>query len=157
MSYRSALYADLQPKRLLSALIVGLIVGFLVWAFTAVLQNYVIEPLFCNSTDNFTICANGGKIASNLAVVFSVLIGLFALVGRGVSRPVMVSIASAVVLWGIGPALGGLSAFEALLWTMGVAGLSYVTFWWFVRIYRASIAALITTLGVILVRLIAMI
>lgn len=139
---------------LLRILAVGAGVGFLVWLLTLLIAKGVVEPLFCNSPDQFMICANGGAIASNLAILFGSIAGLIVLARYPVVRPILVVIASAITLWGIGGAVGILHWAEGLAWTVGIAAVAYVAYAWLLRLRSGVLAVLAAIVVVIVARIV---
>lgn len=148
--------AIFSRRSVITVAIIGALVGLVTWALVLLFERFLIEPLFCSSTDNFHICANSGSIASNLATVFAAVFGLFGLVRYGYFRPLIIAIASACVLWGLSPALGGLSWYESLIWLVLLSALSYVTFAWLTRYRQFTIMLIAVIVAVAIIRLLAL-
>lgn len=143
--------ADIQPLTMAYVALSGLILGFIAWGLTALISNYVIDPLFCRTDSaNFSVCAQGGSLASNVALIFASGFGLLALVRLGIFRPLLVALASAITLWGLGTWVGGMEWYVALLWSGVLFALAYATYTWLSQI-RSFVIALIAIIVVIAV------
>lgn len=141
--------ADIRPLTMAYVALTGLILGFIAWGLTALISNYVIDPLFCRpDSANFSVCAQGGSLASNISAVFVAGFGLLALVRLGVFRPLLVALASAITLWGIGTWTGGMEWYVAVLWSGVLYALAYATYTWLSQI-RSFVVALIAIIVVI--------
>jgi hypothetical protein len=101
-----------------------LVAGVVTWLFGLAVKVWVVEPIFCHSTDSFAVCANGGSVAFVVGLVFAHLLGLALLVRGTVYRPLLVVVATVVTLYGIDSWLGVLSALEATLWWRLLSGWS---------------------------------
>lgn len=140
-------------RSIITVAIIGALVGIVTWLLVLILERFLLEPLFCNSTSSFSVCSNAGSIASNIATVFAAVFGIFALVRYGYFRPLVIAIASACVLWGLVPALGGVAWYEKAIWIVLVSALTYVTFAWLTRYRRFAIMLVAVIIAVIVVRL----
>lgn len=147
--------ATFSRRSVITVAIIGALVGLLTWLLVLGFERLVIQPLFCTA-NSFAICANGGTIASNLATIFATVFGAFALVRYAYYRPLVIAIAAACILWGLTPALGGLSWYEGLIWTILLAALTYVTFAWLTRLRHFVIMLVIVAVAVVAIRLITL-
>jgi hypothetical protein len=125
---------DMSMGTLFGALVMGAIVGALVMGGGVLLEQYFVEPVFCQSADSFTLCANGGSLANNIATVLIGIVGAVGLVKLSVYRPLLVVIAAAATLWNANMWLGALPWFEALAWYAGLYAVAYVAFAWVLRL-----------------------
>lgn len=99
------------------------------WVATALLNRYIIEPLGCRDLSvSATACTDSFGVAGNVAIVIVSLIGIAVLVRNLYSRPLVIAIASAVVLWGLGSFLSGLAWYESLAWSVGLFAVAYILF-----------------------------
>lgn len=100
-------------------IVIGAGLGLGWWVLAALLNRYVIEPLACRDISvNASACVDSYGVAGNVALILISLIGLIILI-RGLHRfPVVISIASTALLWGLGGYLSGLSWIEALGWSV---------------------------------------
>ena len=143
--------ADIRPLTMAYVALSGFILGLIAWGLMAVISNYVIDPLFCRADSaNFSVCAQGGSLASNVAVIFASGFGLLALVRLGIFRPLLVALASAITLWGLGTWVGGMEWYAALLWSGILFALAYATYTWLSQI-RSFVIALVAIIVVMAV------
>lgn len=142
---------ELQPQRLVQIALLGVGAGAVMWVLTAIIRNVIFVPLFCGDPSN-GLCINAADNAGNIATVLTALIALLGLVRLGVYRPLLIAIAAAVSLWGLGSMVSGLLWFEALAWSVLLYAISYVLFSWLVRLRPFVPALLITIVAVVLIR-----
>lgn len=136
--------------------IVGFSTGVLYWILTILINQFVVEPMFCGANLNAQICSGSIEMAGNLANIVVALVGLFVLVRLGVLRPLIVAVSSAVVLWGLAGWTSGLFWLEVAGWSVLLFVLNYVLFSWLAR-YTKSIAVIIMTLVVVVtIRIVTM-
>lgn len=132
--------------------IVGALVGIATWLLSMLISSAVIEPLFCRSTETFSVCNNGGNISFSIAAVAAHIAGLFALVRTGTYRPLLVVLASVVTLWGLQVWLGNLAWFEATLFYAFVVAVSYALYAWLARIVSFGMSLAVILVVIILSR-----
>lgn len=132
----------------------GAVVGALVMGLQVVLKNFIVEPLFCESIDAFSLCSNGGSIALNSATVIAAVIGTIGLVRMSVYRPLLIALAAGASLWGANAWMGALTWYEMLAWLIVLYALAYGVYAWILRIYNFPIAFVLTIALVIGARVI---
>lgn len=150
------LYQRLRGSYLAVSVLIGLAIGAAIWLLNLFLQWALIVPLFCNSPDNFSVCASGGTYAWWLAAVPLLLLSLWLLVRRGVYRPLLVIMASLAALWGIWAWLGYLTWWQASLWQAVLLALSYGLFALLARIPNFGLSLVALVAAVILARLVSL-
>lgn len=149
--------ADPYPltlRLLVSALVIGALVGIAGWTIDLFLQRYFIEPVFCASADSAGVCENGNTIAWVLSHVLVIGASVVAMVGAMIYRPLLVALAAFVTVWGIGGWLDGLEWWNAILWQALIFALAYGVYAWIARTIQFWVAALVTVLVVVLCRLV---
>lgn len=107
---------------------IGLGLGLLWWIVTALLSQYVIEPLACRNLSSATACIDAQGVAGNVTMILVAVIGMALLVRSVQPRPIIISLGTAVVLWGLGSILGGLTWWSVLLWSLFFFAVSYGLF-----------------------------
>lgn len=153
MDYRQYLdYMKTSPMSVLPVIAVGLLVGFLVHVGTIGLQQYALEPLFCQQ-DNSQYCSNSAQVSSTLSILIFHFLGLVALVRLGVMRPLLVVLASVFTLLGVYMWLDGLTWWVGGLYSAMLVGVSYLFYTWINRMSQFPIALGLTIAGVIIARL----
>ncbi len=117
----------------------GVGLGVLWWVLTALTAAYVIEPLACRSLDFASQCLAASMIAGNIAVVAVAVVALVVFIRLRLSRPLVVVVGAAVVIWGLGGLLEGVAWLEALLWAMTAYGVTTLLFGLIARIPRFAV------------------
>lgn len=148
-------FAEMTILTVVQIFVLGAVLGLIAWAVSAAVANYVISPLFCKADGgNFSVCAQGGLLASNIASLLVGALAVVALLRLGVFRPLLISLAVVISLWGIGPWMGALLWYEALAWTALLHAVAYLAFSWLARIRVFWIALLATVIVIVAARLI---
>lgn len=129
-------------------LMIGIIVGVLFWCFTIMIERYVIDPVYCKSQLDASVCLDAKSISGNVAAIIAGLVGVVAMVRFSMARPLLIVLASIVTLWGLVDWLEGLTWGEAIAWSALLYGLAYVSFSWIAR-YTRIIPVLVTMVIVI--------
>jgi hypothetical protein len=153
MEYRRYLdYMNTTPMAAIQVFVIGLLVGFLVHAGTLGLQQYALEPLFCQQ-NNDQYCSNTGQMAAVLSILVFHFLGLVALVRIGVIRPLLVVIASIVTLYGAHAWLAGQTWWMGGIYSALLVGVAYLYFTWINRMTLFPVAIGLTVVSVIIARL----
>lgn len=153
MEYRRYLdYMKTSPMAAIQALVIGLFVGFLVHVGTLGLQQYALEPLFCQQ-NNDQYCSNTQQFAAVLSLLVFHFLGLVALVRIGVVRPLLVVLATVATLFGMQLWLDGQTWWMGSLYSALLVGLSYVYYTWVNRMTQFPVALGLTIVSVIVARL----
>jgi apolipoprotein N-acyltransferase len=95
-------------------------------------------------------------VAGNIMTVVVAILGVFALIRTLQPRPIIIAVASAVVLWGLGQYLNGLVWYEAILWSVLLYAVTYILFGLVARIvwFPAAVITAIVTAAVIRILLV---
>lgn len=149
-------FAEMTGRTIVQVALLGVFLGLIAWGVTALVSNYVIDPLFCRADGgHFSVCAQGGLLASNIASLLVGILGVVALLRLGVFRPLLIGLAVAITLWGLGPWMGALPWYEALIWSAILYAVAYVAFAWLARVRAFSIALVATIVLVVAARIIS--
>lgn len=145
---------DLKALALLAG--IGAAAGVIGWLLTLAITQFFIDPVFCQSPDNFSVCRNGGTIAwiSAHVVTFAALVAVFA--RFAVYRPLLVVLGLIVALWSANVWLGAMVWYSAALWQAVLFGVGAALFGWIARIPKFFIAAIVTLLFAIMARVVLM-
>ena len=128
---------------------VGAGLGLIWWILTALLKNYIIEPLACRDLSTATACVDSLGVAGSIAAVIVAVIGVFVLIRTLQPRPIIIAVASAVLLWSLGSYMNGLAWYETIFWAIALYAATYVLFGLIARIVwlpGAVITAIVTVL-----------
>jgi len=129
----------------------GAVLGLIWWVLATLIRIYIIEPMACRDLANAVTCVDSFGVAGNIATVIVAVLGAFALVRTLQPRPIIIAVAAAVVLWGLGQYLTGLSWYEAILWSVVLYAATYVLFGLVARIVwfpAAVITAIVTVVAI---------
>lgn len=132
---------------------IGAGLGIVFWLLTLLLGHYVIEPLACRDITNAGLCLNSTELAGNIAAILTAAAGIIILVRTGVFRPIILAVATAVLLWSLAGLTLGLFWGEALLWSILLYAFSYGLFAWIARYPRLWVSIAISVLIVLIIRI----
>jgi hypothetical protein len=134
-------FTPISAKRLIQVLLLGAVVGAIVWVLAFLIDTYIVEAVICHGSV-LGGCTVGRSYAEAVATIAGAGIGLFGLVRLQMFRPLLVVLAALVSLWGL---LGtitslpwyGIGVSSALLY-----GFAYAMYVWIARV-RSFILVLI--------------
>ena len=133
--------------------LLGAAIGVLQWGMSLLLGGFVVDQILCRSNTIIASCAQSAVVAGDIATIIVAVIGLIVLVRMRVLRPLVVVVASAVLLWSLPVMSAGLVWGEVVFWSALLYGLAYSLFAWFCR-YVRTIPVLLATTAVIALMLI---
>lgn len=145
-------YIPADRGEVIGVVVTGALVGIAIALLSEAISRWFITPVFCRSADAFAICANGGNVAFNAAMVIVTILSVIALVRVGVFRPLLVAVASAAALWGIKPYIDTLAWYEYGLWLALLFALAYLLFYWLLRARSFVLSVIIAIIGVVAIR-----
>lgn len=148
------LIIETNMRTLFGVLLLGAFVGALVVGASILLKQYFVVPVFCSSADSFTLCADGGGLAFNIATVLVGVVGAVGLVKMKVYRPLLVVIAAAATLWSANAWLGVFPWYEMLAWVSGLYAAAYLLYTWVLRAGNFVFAFFLTVALVVAARFI---
>ncbi len=130
--------------------LIGAGLGIIYWALTYLIGHFIVDQLFCGNSANAATCSNSVSISGNIANILVAAIGLVVMVRMKIFRPIIIAVASAVLLWGLAGWTEGLWFLEAGLWSILLFSLCYLLFSWIGR-YSRSTPVLIGTLVILVI------
>ncbi|HET7630539.1 MAG TPA: hypothetical protein VFK03_04160 [Candidatus Saccharimonadales bacterium] len=149
-------YKQVFGSRIGLAAVSGLLTGFVIWLINLLLQNFLFQPLFCQSPDTHGACLDSNVWSWWIAAVIVSLASLMVLVKGLVYRPLLVVLASLVTVWGIWDWLGVFSWWQASLWEALIFGLAYALYTLLARINNFALSLLAIVVSIIVVRLVSL-
>lgn len=152
----SSVYVGTDQRSLIGAVLTGVGVGIVGWLAKMAIQAWIIEPIFCRSTQTYNICSQGGTIAWAVALIIVSMLGLLSLVRLNVFRPLLVVIAALISLWAASTWLGPLEWWLALLWQGVLFGLAYALFAWIARLRSFFFSVILTFVVILLARVVVL-
>lgn len=136
---------------------IGLSLGLIWWVVTSLLKHYVVDPIACRELATASACVNSFGVAGDIATVLVGVLGVFVLIRTLQPRPIVIALSTAVLLWGLGASMTGLSWWETLLWAVFFYGASYGLFWLAARINNTVVSLVVAALVVVIIRLLLLI
>lgn len=130
----------------------GAAVGAAWWLLALIITSWIIEPLACSGAD-ITACADASILGGRLSAVIIGIGAIFGMIRLGIVRPIIVAVASAVVLWNLSVWIQGLFWLESITWAVVLYALAYGLFGWIARHLSTVVAvvfALLFALGITL-------
>lgn len=132
---------------------IGLAIGLVWWVLTAILRQYVVEPIACRDLASADTCVNAFGVSGDIATILVAILGTWLLIRYLQPRPIVVAIATVALLWGLGGLLAGLAWWAVLLWALFFYVASYALFSMVARIPWVWLSVAVAVVIVIGVRL----
>ena len=141
-------YIETDRMEVLRVVIVGLVAGVVVPLLGLAIANGVVNPVFCHAGQNtFNICASGGVVAYHTSAVIVALAVVALFANWSVYRPLPLVVAATIAMWGfkkyVDPLASG-SWPEYYLFSMLLSTLSYLLFYWLLRLRNFPASILLT-------------
>ena len=128
--------------------------GAVWWIVADLLRRFAIEPLACSSTQTLEACGNSLGVAGVVAAVLVALFSLFLLATLRTARPLLIVVASTVLLWNLGMYCTGLVWYEGLIWSCIVYALAYSLFVLVAKLHRLWLSLLVAVGLLVVLRLV---
>lgn len=131
--------------------IVGLVIPFLGWMITT----WIIGPVFCKASSSFALCATGGLWGYHIAAVLLSAGAVAILAGWAVYRPLIISLASLLTLWGLQFYLASVftqSGVEYYFTSAILFAATYFLFYWLMRLRNFAFSIALAVIALIVVR-----
>jgi hypothetical protein len=133
--------------------VIGLGLGLGWWILASILKQYIVEPLACRDLSTASACVDAFGVAGSIAAIIIAIAGVLILIRALQPRPIVIALATGVLLWDLGAFLNGLAWWETLLWSLFFYGASYVLFWLSARINSTALSLVSAAVVVIIIRL----
>lgn len=117
--------------------------GLIYWVISFFVEKYIIGKFFCG-LQTALICQNIVNVSGNIAIILTAIIGIVLMVRLRMVQPLIVSVASSIVLWGISSWTNGLVWYETIVCDVVLYLLAYVLFSWIVRCKSLAVALIIS-------------
>ncbi|HSE61585.1 MAG TPA: hypothetical protein VLA88_04810 [Candidatus Saccharimonadales bacterium] len=134
--------------------LVGVIVGLIVPLLALAIANWFIDPIFCRSNQSFSICNSGGIVAYHSAAIIVAMAVIAIFANWGVFRPLPLVIAATIAMWGFKKFVDPLTSgnwVEYYLFSMALTALSYLLFYWLLRLRNFPASIILTAIATALV------
>lgn len=136
----------------INILVLGGLIGLLVWTIGALLDRYVFGSYFCEG-DVRSQCGSAANYAIAAATLVGAIAALGGLVRLRVYRPLLVVIATIIATWGLVQLSWGFSWFTSILVTVILYAVAYGLFSWIARVREFWISLVVMIIVVVAVRL----
>lgn len=142
-----------QWRGLLATVWIGAVNGLLTWLLTYFLSHYVINNIACRLGTSFVACSATDVVSAGIALVIATVVTLVFLVRQRVYRPLLVALAAAVALWGVGGSWLVGASWWTVIFTVLISALVYAAVAWLARIRSFAIALVVVVIAVVVFRL----
>lgn len=132
---------------------IGLSMGLVWWLLTSLLKSYVVEPMACRDLSSAAACVDSFGVSGSIAAILVAILGAYVLVRFLQPRPIVIAVATAVLLWDLGLFMNGLSWWETLLWALFFYTASYTLFSLVARVRTVIGSLVLAAVVVIVIRL----
>lgn len=136
-----------------SVIIVGGVIGLLIWALGMTLNRYVFDAYLC-SGDSISQCGQAKNYSALSALAVASIVSLVALMQLRVYRPLLVIIAVMIGLWGLAQLSWDLVWYQGAGICLVMYALALGTFSWILRLRQFWMALVITIVIVAALRLV---
>jgi hypothetical protein len=134
----------------------GAIVGVAYWVVTLIIGRYVVEPWACRDLASAAVCLAPEVLAGKISTVLVATGAIFGMIRLRVVRPIIVAVASAVLLWELSAILSGLFWLETLAWSVLLYAISYALFGWIARAWSVLVAIIVAVVAAVVIRIAVM-
>lgn len=114
---------DTEPQSISTAYswwkvaLVGTVLGIIYWGFASLISVYFDSVV----------------ISGNIATILVATSGILVMMRLNMAQPLIIAVATGASLWGLAQLTRGLSAAEAIAWSVALYGVAYVLFSWIAR------------------------
>lgn len=142
-------YVSYTRTEMVQTLVIGAIVGVVVWGLTLLLNKYAFGPLMCRSGIAGK-CSDSYSYALITSQVVAGIIGLIMLVRRRIFRPLLVVLGVMITLWGSLNILSDWTWYGAALASLVLYAIAYLVFMLLARIRMLllSVVAIVVLLAI---------
>lgn len=144
------LYTAVSRRQLVEVVIVGAVVGLLVWVLAGVLDVHVFQRWLCGENGSVSYCSEASNYANATAMIIGALVGLFLLIRAMVYRPLLIVLAVTLALWGLPTLTAPLHWFAGVLAAVLLTAIAYLAFTWLARL-QSILLSLVTVVVVVLI------
>lgn len=149
---KTAPLASMSGKQLVGAGVIGLMIGLIVWGVGSIVDQYVLQVLFCQDAQDGN-CREVTSYAQAIGAIIGAGFGLFGLVKLRILRPLLVVVAGMVALWNFPMIIGMLPIYGVVIaMALLYAGL-YALFAWLARLRSIYAVIVLFAAIIILIRL----
>ena len=134
-------------------IIYGAVVGLVYWLLALAISKLIVEPFACRQIVEAASCVNASVVAGKITTVIVTALAIGGMVRMSVTRPIIIAIAAAIVLWPLAEYTQGLFWLESLAWAVGLYTVVYALFGWIARAAGVAIAVILAAVIAIGIRI----
>lgn len=113
--------------------LLGFLLGLLFWLLNLGVAKLIIDPIFCGSKTFSDACVNSVSMSSDIATILVAALAVVLMINLKMVRPLIISVSSAAVLWGLAVWTHDLMWLEAIAWSVVLYAIAYILFSWIAR------------------------
>ena len=135
--------------------LLGLGVGALIPLLAWLLQKFLVGPIFCRETTSLAVCGAGDLTTYYVATVVMGVVAIALMANWQVFRPLLIVVAATSALWGFQRYAGSTIAsagWEYYMTSAVLFALTFLLFYWLLRLKNFTLSIILTVVVVILVR-----
>lgn len=132
---------------------IGAGLGLLFWGVCALVNYFVVDQLLCRSTNTLSACLDSTTLSGSISTIIIAVIGVAILVKFRIQQPLIVAVASGVVLWTLADWTDGLGWIEVALWSLVLYMVTYLLFTWIARYRKVIPVAIFSLVAVVIIRI----
>ena len=132
---------------------IGAGLGLIFWLLTLLIGRYIVEPLTCRTIVDATMCTDATPLAGKIATILVAVIGVITMVRLRIARPIIITIATAALLWNLASWTLGLFWLESIVWSVFLYALCFALFAWITRHVTLWVTIVISLLIVLIIRI----
>lgn len=146
-------YVSYTRAEMVQTLVIGAVVGVLVWGLTWVLHKYAFNPLMCES-GVASKCSDSYSYSLITGQIIAAVVGLIALAQRRIYRPLLVVLASTATLWGLLSTITNWTWYGILIASVVLYAVAYFVFMLLGRIRNLLLSVVAMVILLVVTRLI---
>jgi hypothetical protein len=135
--------------------LLGLAVGLFIPTLSWLLQKFLIAPVFCREATTLAVCGGGDLTTYYISTVVLSVVAVALMANWQVFRPLLVAVATASALWGLQRYLGSTVAHSGVEYYISsgvIFALTFLLFYWILRLKSFALSVILTVLLVVLIR-----
>jgi hypothetical protein len=128
---------------------ISVFMGIVYWWLTGIVSALVISPMYCGTTSGAWVCSDIVGVSGNIATILVATISILIMLYLRMHQPLIIAVASGLLLWGLSRWTDGLLVIEIIFWDIALYVLSYILFSWVTR-YSRALPVIVTVVIVII-------
>ena len=143
----------MTTRELVSTTIAGAVAGASIAVLYLLMHHFVFQAVLCRA-QAMSGCSEAPSYAMTVAMIIGAIVGVGILSKLRIYRPLLIVVAVAISLWGMSAIVAGFQWYWLLLSFAVLFGLAYALFAWVARIRSFILALVVTTVLIVVMRLV---